>query len=49
MYIGAMVQGRRKWVSYKLNILVDVLENQWYRAEGTREPIIDRETFAAVQ
>lgn len=49
MYTGTMVQGRRKKVSYKSNVLIDVPEDQWYRVEGTHEPIIDRETFAAVQ
>ncbi len=49
MYTGVMVQGRRKKVSYKSKVLIDVPEDQWYRVEGTHEPIIDRETFAAVQ
>lgn len=49
MYTGTMVQGRRKKVSYKSKVLIDVPENQWYRVEGTHEPIVDRETFAAVQ
>ncbi|WP_300749667.1 recombinase family protein [uncultured Oscillibacter sp.] len=49
MYTGTMVQGRRKKVSYKSKVLIDVPEDQWYRVEGTHEPIIDRETFDAVQ
>lgn len=49
MYTGTMIQGRRKKVSYKSKVLIDVPEDQWYRVEGTHEPIIDRETFAAVQ
>ena len=49
MYTGTMVQGRRKKVSYKSKVLIDVPEDQWYRVEGTHEPIIDRETFAVVQ
>ena len=49
MYTGTMVQGRRKKVSYKSKALIDVPEDQWYRVEGTHEPIIDRETFAVVQ
>ena len=49
MYTGVMIQGRRKKVSYKSKVLIDVPEDQWYRVEGTHEPIIDRETFAAVQ
>lgn len=49
MYTGTMVQGRRKKVSYKSKLLIDVPPDQWYRVEGTHEPIIDRETFDAVQ
>lgn len=49
MYTGVMVQGRRRKVSYKSKVLIDVPEAQWYRVEGTHEPIIDRETFDAVQ
>lgn len=49
MYTGVMVQGRRKKVSYKSKVLIDVPKEQWYRVEGTHEAIIDRETFDAVQ
>lgn len=49
MYTGVMIQGRRRKASYKSKALVDVPEDQWYRVEGTHAPIIDRETFAAVQ
>ena len=49
MYTGTMIQGRRKKVSYKSKVLIDVPEDQWYRVEGTHEPIIDLETFNAVQ
>ena len=49
MYTGVMIQGRRRKVSYKSKVLIDVPEDQWYRVEGTHEAIIDRETFHAVQ
>lgn len=49
MYTGTMIQGRRKKVSYKSKVLIDVPEDQWYRVEGTHEPIIDLDTFNAVQ
>ncbi|MDE6455650.1 MAG: recombinase family protein, partial [Dysosmobacter sp.] len=49
MYTGTMIQGRRKKASYKSKVLIDVPEEQWYRVEGTHEPIIDLETFNAVQ
>ena len=44
-----MIQGRRKKVSYKSKLIIDVPEEQWYRVEGTHEAIIDRATFEAVQ
>lgn len=49
MYTGVMIQGRRKKVSYKSKVLIDLPEDQWYRVEGTHEAIIDPETFRAVQ
>ncbi len=49
MYTGVMIQGRKKKVSYKSKVLIDVPEAQWYRVEGTHEAIIDRETFETVQ
>ena len=49
MYTGVMVQGRRKKVSYKSKVLIDVPKEQWYQVEGTHEAIIDGETFDAVQ
>jgi DNA invertase Pin-like site-specific DNA recombinase len=49
MYTGVMIQGRRKKVSYKSKLIIDVPEEQWYRVEGTHEAIIDRATFEAVQ
>ena len=44
-----MIQGRRKKVSYKSKVIVETPESEWYRVEGTHEPIIDRATFDAVQ
>lgn len=49
MYTGVMIQGRRKKVSYKSKVVIDVPKDQWYRVEGTHEAIIDRETFDTVQ
>ena len=49
MCAGVMVQGRTKKVSYKSKAMISVPEDQWYRVEGTHEPIIDRATFDAVQ
>ena len=49
MYTGVMVQGRRKKVSYKSKVLIDLPKDQWFRVEGTHEPIVDRFLFQAVQ
>lgn len=49
MYTGVMLQGRRKKVSYKSKVLIDLPEEQWFRVEGTHEAIIDRELFERVQ
>ena len=49
MYTGVMIQGRRRKVSYKSKVVIDIPESEWYRVEGTHEAIIDRETFQAVQ
>lgn len=49
MYVGVMVQGTKRKASYKSKTMVDVPKEQWFRVEGTHEPIIDRETFDTVQ
>jgi len=49
MYLGHMVQGRRKKISYKSKQLVNVPKEDWFRVEGTHEAIIDTESFEMVQ
>ena len=49
MYIGNMVQGRQKVISYKVHDKVLVPEDEWFIKENTHEPIIDRNTFDKVQ
>ncbi len=49
VYIGHMVQGRRKKVSYKSMKVVSIPKNEWILIENTHEPIIDRKTFELVQ
>jgi site-specific DNA recombinase len=49
MYIGNMVQGRQKVISYKVHNKVLVPEDEWFIKENTHEPIIDRNTFDKVQ
>ena len=49
MYLGNMVQGRRKKISYKSKQLTNVPEEDWVRVKGTHEAIIGSETFLMVQ
>ena len=45
MYIGNMVQGKQKVISYKVHDIVKTDERDWYIVENTHEAIIDQETF----
>jgi len=49
MYIGNMVQGRSRKLSYKSKTTVSVPREQWFRVEGTHEAIVDPDTFYSVQ
>lgn len=49
MYIGNMVQGKNKKLSYKIKQCVAVPKEEWYVVEGTHEAIIDKETFEKAQ
>lgn len=49
MYLGTMVQGVHRKVSYKSKKLMEVPEDQWIRVADTHQPIIDQKTFFAVQ
>lgn len=49
MYLGNMVQGKLRKLSYKSHKLLPVPPAEWFRVEGTHEAIIDAECFAAVQ
>ena len=49
MYIGNMVQGKNKVISYKIHDCVAVPREEWYVVPGTHEAIIDRETFDKAQ
>lgn len=48
-YLGSMVQGRRVKISYKSKKSLRQKKSDWVVVENTHEPIIDRETFNAVQ
>lgn len=49
MYIGNMVQGKMRKVSYKSKKLVRVPREDWVIVENTHEAIIDKETWERVQ
>lgn len=49
MYIGNMVQGKQKVISYKVHDIVKTDERDWYIVENTHEAIIDQETFEKAQ
>ncbi len=48
-YIGNLVQGKYESVSYKTSQNRPRPKEQWFRVEGTHEPIIDRELWDRVQ
>lgn len=48
VYIGSMVQGRVKKVSYKSKKSVKLPKDEWKVVENTHEPLIDKETFKKV-
>lgn len=48
-YIGNMVQGRSKKVSYKSKKSVRQARENWIVVEGTHEPLVDKETFQKVR
>lgn len=49
IYIGNMVQGKYGSVSYKTKENKPRPKSEWFRVEGTHEPIIDRELWDRVQ
>ena len=49
VYIGNLVQGRRKKINYKSKKIVYVPKEQWIRANNTHEPIIEKDVFDKVQ
>lgn len=49
IYIGNMVQGKYGSVSYKTKQNRPRPKSEWYRVEGTHEPIIDRDLWDRVQ
>ncbi len=45
VYIGNMLQGKNRNISYKDQRARAVPKEEWYRVNGTHEAIIDKETF----
>ena len=48
-YIGNMVQGRSKKVSYKSKKCIKQARENWIVVEGTHEPLVDKQTFQKVR
>lgn len=49
MYIGDMVQGKQRVISYKVHKAIATPESEWFIVENTHEPIIDKVTFEMAQ
>ena len=49
VYIGHVVQHKRKKINYKLKKQIDIPKKEWIKVENTHEPIIAKEDFAMVQ
>lgn len=49
VYLGDMVQGREKKVSYKSKKIVHMPKSEWVIVADCHEPIIDKETYDLVQ
>lgn len=49
VYIGNMVQGRFKVMSYKIHKQIKQSEGNWFIVENTHEPIISKEIFLNAQ
>lgn len=49
VYIGNMVQGRNRVISYKVHTQIRVPEDEWFVVPNTHEAIIDAELFHRVQ
>ena len=49
MYIGTLVQGRERKVSYKSKKVVAVPKSEWIMVPDCHEPIIEKADFYKVQ
>jgi site-specific DNA recombinase len=49
VYIGTMVQGKQRVISYKVHDTISVPEEEWYQKDDTHEGIIPLELFEKAQ
>ena len=49
VYIGTMVQGKQRVISYKVHNAISTPEEDWFVVENMHEPIVDKATFQLVQ
>ena len=49
MYIGSMIQGKRRKVSYKSDYIATVPQSEWFVVENTHEAIIEPASFFKVR
>ncbi len=49
VYVGDMVQGKQRKISYKVHKQILTPMEEWFIVEDVHEPIIDKESFAKVQ
>jgi DNA invertase Pin-like site-specific DNA recombinase len=49
VYIGTLIQGRERKVSYKSSKVIIAPKEEWVVIENNHEPIVDRKTFLTVQ
>lgn len=49
VYLGHMVQGRRRKLSYKSKKIIEVPEDEWFIVKNTHDAIIEEDVFDAVQ
>lgn len=49
MYIGNMVQGKQRIISYKVHKAIHTPEEEWFIVENTHEAIVSKEIFEKAQ
>lgn len=49
MYIGDMIQGKQRIISYKVHKLIATPEDEWFIVENTHDPIVSHELFEKAQ